>query len=334
MDRRWLLALALAIRSLGIALWLVWPTFYGLMLGSILWAIHSALASGAWEALVYDTLSKHGDDDGYPVVMARIGQASSIAVAAGALASTALLAAGLPVTSLGWITVLLGLPPLALVVMLPKAPAEPADEQGGFAGWASTLRQGAKDARQDPQTLKLVLLGGVLGGLFIVDEYVPLLARLREIPDHIIPLVVAAVWAGVLAGGELAARRPNMSPRSLGATLTVGSLAMLGGLMAGSAWSLLLVAVGYGALQTTWVLSDARFQASIPAATRATVTSIRALLSGGVSLVVLAGIGLVAQGQDPTRGLVMLAGLLTVAGIVVSAWVPPAASAGNDDAGP
>jgi MFS family permease len=321
-DRRWLIALALLIRALGIACWFVWPSFAGLLIGAILWALHSALASGAWEALVYDTLALSGDQDSYPVTMARIGQASNLAIAAGALSSSALFGLEVSITVMGWITVLLTLPAVTLMLLLPHSHPEPADELGGVSGWLHTLNQGAKDVRKSPQTFKLAMLGALLGGLFIVDEYVPLLARLRQVPDFAIPLVVATVWGGLLLGGELAARRPDLSPTALGALLTSGSLAMLGGLLAPSPWALLLVAVGYGTLQTTWILSDARFQASIPTTTRATVTSIRAFASGIISLVALAGIGALSLGEDPSPGLAIVALTLALSGLLVRAWVP------------
>src|SRR5690606_21159066 len=209
-----------------------WRSFVGLLIGALLWALHSALASGAWEALVCDTLALSNDEDSYPVTMARIGQASNLAIAPGALSATALFGLDASIIAMGWTTVLLALPAVLLIVTLPHSHPEPADELGGFSGWLRTLSQGAKDARKDTQTLKLVLLGALLGGLFIVDEYVPLLARLRQIPDFAIPLVVASVWGGLLLGGELAARRADLSPTALGILLTAGSLAMFVGLLA------------------------------------------------------------------------------------------------------
>ena len=52
------------MRAAGIGIWLVWPTFTGVIVGAVLWATHDALASGSWEALIHDELTaiEHGAD--------------------------------------------------------------------------------------------------------------------------------------------------------------------------------------------------------------------------------------------------------------------------------
>ena len=88
-DRRYLLASAFGIRAIGISLWFVWPTFTGVLIGAALWAIHSAVASGSWEALIHDELTAIGQERTYPKVMARISQFSNLGVAAGTMLGAA-----------------------------------------------------------------------------------------------------------------------------------------------------------------------------------------------------------------------------------------------------
>lgn len=340
-DRRRLIAFALGLRALGIGIWFCSPSFAGALIGAALWAMHSALASGAWEALVYDELAAHDEKHAYGPVMARIGQASHSGIALSTLLASLLLWAGFGIAQLGWLTLLLAFPAASLILSLPRvAPAKEDDdltaaaretdaapqgkEEFTVTGWLHTLKNGLRHATERKLVARLALLGAVLGGLFIVDEYMHLVARERGAPAYAIPLIVAVVWAGLLLGGELAARRPNLSPATLAALLAGGAAIMATGLLAGSPWPLLLIAVGYGALQTVWVITDARFQAVIPSVTRATVTSIRALGSGLVSVVALALIGALAQGDDPSPGLVVVAAALAGLGVAVRSWVPKA----------
>ena len=57
-TRRRLVAVAIGLRAAGIGTWVCWPTFGGAVVGALLWATHTAVASGAWEALVYEQLAR------------------------------------------------------------------------------------------------------------------------------------------------------------------------------------------------------------------------------------------------------------------------------------
>ena len=118
-DRRRLLAAAFLLRAIGIAVWLVFPTLTGLLVGAVLWAIHEAAASGAWEALIHDELEAIDAERDYAVVMARVGQFGNVGIAAAALVSTPLLGLGLDLEALGWITSAMHAASIGLVLSLP-----------------------------------------------------------------------------------------------------------------------------------------------------------------------------------------------------------------------
>ena len=118
-DRRRLLAGAFLLRAVGIAVWLVVPTLAGLVVGAVLWAIHEAAASGAWEALIHDELEAVDLQRDYGVVMARISQCSNVGIAVAALVSTPILGLGVELRTLGWITCAVHATSIALVLSLP-----------------------------------------------------------------------------------------------------------------------------------------------------------------------------------------------------------------------
>ena len=335
-ERRWLIAAAMLLRAAGIALWLVWPTTAGIVIGAGLWAVHSALASGTWEALVYDLLAERGEAGDYGPVAARVGQASQGGIALGALLGALLLHLGMGMVGLGWITVAVHALSVAVILSLPPArPAPDPEDDGGaegltLAAWWQTLRAGVRAAGAEPLRLRLLIVGVLLEGLFILDEYQPLLAAARGAEEAVVPLLVLAVWLGLILGGEVAARRPALRGAGVGGLLIATSLLVIGALWSGGLWALALLGVGYGAQNIAWILADARFQARIPDHVRATVTSVRAFLGAGINILAFGTIAALSADEDPAPGLVPLLGVLALTGALIIAWLPPHVASGGE----
>jgi len=324
-DRRRLLAAAFLLRGIGIAVWLVVPTLTGLLVGATLWAIHEATASGAWEALIHDELEAIDAERDYAVVIARAGQFGNIGIAAAALVSTPLLGLGVDLEALGWITCAMHAASIGLVVSLPDVrwvvtrSRVAAVGDHSVAGMGETVRV----VFRDRGVAIPVAVGAGVGGLAILDEYVPLLSRNRGLDDTFIPLVFLCVWAGLLVGGEIAARQPTITSRTLAGFVAIGGAAALVGLLTDPIWTLPLIGVAYAAIEATWVVSDARLQAGVPTHIRATVASVRGFGAALVVGLALLAIGLMSSGDDPTPGLVVVAIALIATGPLV-AKLPPA----------
>lgn len=322
MDKRVLLAGAFLLRAIGIGIWLVSPTFAGAIVGALLWATHSALASGAWEALIHDELEELGEASDYGSVLARVEQFSDLGIAAGTVAAFGLLRAGASILFLGWFTVVLHAVTVAVVLSLPVVDHRPEAEDSAagalaesFAEWWQTLIEGFAEAARTGAVAKLVLLGALIEGLFVFDEYVPLLGRDRGAADSIVPFLVLVVWVGRLIGSELVARRPDIGRVPVSVMLAGGVAAMLVSLVAESIVSLALIGVGYLALQVIWLVSGARLQERLSSERRATVTSIRGFGGGVVNTGAFLLIAVMADGNDPRPGLMIaLFALLAVAG--------------------
>ncbi len=336
LDRRKLIASAFALRAVGIAVWLIWPTVTGLVIGAVLWAIHDAAASGAWEAMIHDQLDAVGQASTYGVVMARVGQFSNIGLAAGTIAASGLLQLGASIDAIGWVNVAMHGASIALILALPDAgwvarldddpPAEAGsaaiDDPTGYSEWWQTLRAGLSATRRQPELLRLAVVGALIAGLFIVDEYIPLLARERGASDTVVPLIVLTVWLGLIIGGEVAARRPDVHSSTLATALVAGTAIAAVAIALDSPWALLGIGVTYGITETTWVISDARFQAAAPRATRATVTSVRGVGDGLVAGLAFLLVAVLTTGDDPTPGLHWVIGLLALVSYLVWRWVP------------
>ncbi|MEZ5297133.1 MAG: MFS transporter [Ilumatobacteraceae bacterium] len=326
-DRRRLLAVAFSIRAIGIATWLVWPTYEGLLLGSVLWAVHDALASGTWEAMIHDELTALGDDAAYPTVMARISQFSNLGVAAGTLLGAVLLSERVGIVvglaTLGWLTVAAHAGSISLVSTLPDVRwVTDTGEPMSYRAYVATLRDGLAEARRVPVIGKLVILGALLEGLFMFDEYVPLLSRARGGSDGAAPIIVLVVWVALLLGGELAARRPDIRGVTVGIGVLLGCGVTATALLTDPVWTLALLAVGYGIHEVAWIPTDARLQERASPRVRATVTSVRGFGSASVSIVFFAIVAVMSNGDDPTPGLLAAIGLLALTGVLLIAWLP------------
>lgn len=324
-DRRRVLASAFSLRALAIVIWLIVPSFAGALIGAGLWAVHSSLASGAWEAHVHDQLTAHDAAGSYPVVMARLMQLGHLGIALATVVAVAVLGVGGTFEQLGWITVGFHTLSVALVSTLPdvswvSSGAPPTE--GPFREWWKTLRAGLREARSSIEIRHLAILGAFVEGLFIFDEYVPVLARDRGASDATVPILVLVVWSSLLIGGELVARRPDVSGRVLGGGLAVSSVVMIGALASSPLWMLGLIGFGYAALQANWVVIDARLQERVGPEHRATITSVKGFGGGAISGIAFVIIGMATTGTDPRPGLYAALVVLGVVGLVASIWIP------------
>ncbi|TDT17749.1 putative MFS family arabinose efflux permease [Ilumatobacter fluminis] len=326
-DRRRLLAAAFAVRAAALSVWLIWPTVGGLLVGTTLWALHDALASGTWEAMIHDQLTAVDDERSYPTVMARISQFSNLGVAAGTLLGAVLLSERVGIVvglaTLGWLTVAAHAGSISLVTTMPDVRwVTDTGEPTSFRAYVGTLRAGVGEAKRVPVIGKLVVLGALLEGLFLFDEYVPLLSRTRGGSDGAAPLIVFVVWVALLVGGEIAARRPDVRGVTVGSALILGTGITATALLTEPVWTLALVAVGYGIQEVAWIPTDARLQERASPRVRATVTSVRGFGSGVVSMTFFAVVAVMSDGDDPTPGLLAALVLLAIAGTLVIAWLP------------
>ncbi|MDH3681676.1 MAG: hypothetical protein OEV40_17205, partial [Acidimicrobiia bacterium] len=311
----------------------VWPTLTGVFIGAVLWATHDALASGSWEAMIHDELTAVAAADRYGPVMARIGQFSNLGVAAGTAVGAGLLRLDVGLVALGWITVAAHAGSIALVTSLPDVrwvtgTASDGDRsaRSPVGAWWATLRTGLAAAGRESAVGRLLVIGALLEGLFLLDEYIPLLSRARGAPDAAAPVIVLVVWIGLLLGGEVAARRPALPGSLLGLALVAATGLTALSLIGDAVWALALIAVGHAALETVWITSDARLQERATRATRATVTSVRGFGSACVSMAMFAVIAMLSDGDDPTPGLFVLVATLAAAGLLIVRWLPPQAA--------
>jgi hypothetical protein len=329
-SRRRLVAGALVLRSIGFALWLLFPSYLGFAAGFLLWGASGAMTSGSIEALVYDELaaqtrSEAGDGAGEGAAdryVRVIGRGNTVALlsmlVATALAAPALAVGGYPLV--GAASVAVGLAGAAAAWSLPETRPQ---EQEEVRGYLAMLRAGLAEVRGQPQVGRVVVLLATVTGLSAIDEYFPLLARATGASTVAVPLLFTLPLAAAALASALADRWSGISPARLAGAvgLAAGTLAV--GSLSGHPAGLLAVAVCFGVLELFTVVGEARLQETISGPARATVLSVTGLGSEVAALAVFAGFGFGESTLDIPL-LMALAGLpLAGAALLTQRWLPP-----------
>jgi MFS family permease len=286
-SRRANLVAAGLLQAAGFALWTALPSFAAFAAGFVLWGVASALASGAMEALLYDGLAAAGHQARYTRVSGHVVSAGLVAQVPAALAAAVLFRlGGYPLV--GWVSVAVCLAAAALAVRLPEARAEDGGAHDDGLGYFATLRDGIREAAVRPAVRAAALVLAALAGLDAIEEYFPLLAAGWGVPTAINPAVTLVITIGGAAGAALAARAGRLAGWGLAGLLLTAGLALAGAAALHRPAGIVLVAVFNGLYRLVFVIADARLQAVIDGAARATVTSVAALASELAGIVLYA----------------------------------------------
>jgi hypothetical protein len=178
----------------------------------------------------------------------------------------------------GWVSVGVCLAAAALATRLPEVRSRPSpevDDDGG--GYFATLRDGIREAAGRPAVRAAALVLAALAGLDAVEEYFPLLAAGWGVSTAVNPAVTLVVTLGGAAGAALAARAGRLPGPGLALLMLAAGLALAVAAALHRPAGIVLVAVFYGLYRLVLVVADARLQAVIDGAARATVTSVAAL---------------------------------------------------------
>jgi MFS family permease len=331
-DRRHLLVVSAVVYAAAFASWLVWPTFAGFALGFVLWGLSSALMSGTFESLLYDELVDRGRESSYPTL---IGWAHSTALLA------ILAASGLAVwlydvggyALVGWTSVAIAVGQAGLAATLPvsrhaRRPnavdnTDPvAETERVFARYGEMLRSGLSESRHQPLVRRALLLAAAMVGFTTYDEYFPLVARAHGVATATVPVLVAVTVVGQAAGTALAGVSYRLSRRQLAVLMTVGAVLVAIGALVSPYVGFVAIAVGYGLLNNTMLVGEARLQSLITGPARATVTSVLGLLEEVVAVAVYLAFALASDALGFPR-LVALLGVPVVAvAVCVARWLP------------
>ncbi|WP_432971691.1 MFS transporter [Dactylosporangium sp. CA-233914] len=274
-SRRASLVASGLLQASGFALWTALPSFAVFAAGFVLWGLGGALPSGALEALLYDGLAAAGHSHRYVRVCGQVTAAGLIAQVPAAVAAVALFPLG-GYRLVGWVSVAVCLTAAALAARLPESVAD-SDEESCADGYFATLRDGLREAARRPAVRTAALVLAALAGLDAFEEYFALLGAAWGVPTAVNPAFTLVITLGGAAGAALAGRAGWLPGGGLAGLMLAAAVALAGAAALDRPAGIVLVAVFYALYRLVLVVADARLQAVIAGAARATVTSVAAL---------------------------------------------------------
>lgn len=352
LDRRRLLIASGLVYASAFGVWLAWPTFWGFLLGFVLWSLSDAMHSGTWEAYLFDQLRARGDSARYARIRAR-AESVALLVMAVAIAAAAPLhqLGGYPLVGALSLTVALvhvgvtlrlprplphGIPPVQARTDTPPTspravpPVEPIAAEDlrhppGMRSWARTVRSGLDRARARGPVRRVLVGYGAIVTLVGLDEYFPLVLAEDGISVGRVALVMAGVVLLEALGTALSDRVAALAGWPHAALVLVAGVLLSVGAW-GAGWlGALALGVGYAVASSLYLADDARLQHALgdDSRTRATVTSVASVAGELGFLITLAIVGLLTLRHDLTSVVTWTALALTVPAAVL-AWRMPA----------
>lgn len=289
-DRRLLLIASAAVYAAAFSSWMLLPNYLGFALGFVLWGASSAMASGTFEALLYDELAARGATTAYTGLIGWAQSLAMIATVVGIASAGPLYALG-GYTLVGWTSVAVALLHGVLAWSLPKAPkVEDVEDEEDDRSYLVMLRSGIGEAVRRPRVRHVLLLASAFG-ILAFDEYFSLLARDAGASNTAVPWFVALTIVGPAIGTALAGRTAAMTGRQMGWLVAVAAVLLSGGALMGNLAGFVALSAGYGLAWNASTVADARVQDAIEGPARATVTSVLGFGSEVFALVAFVVVG-------------------------------------------
>ena len=196
-PRRHVLAIAQAGRAAGFLIWLVWPHFWGFLIGLVLWGGKSAFTSGTFEALLFDELKAQGREGDYTRQIGRARGVQALGTLTAALCAAA-------VARFGYATVLaasLASIAAAALAALSLPPAERVLLAHGRS-YLAQVREGLALAFSHKTVLSIIVFAALviaLGGA--LEEFWPIFGVKMGLSRPVVALFVGGQY-GVGGGGQ------------------------------------------------------------------------------------------------------------------------------------
>jgi MFS family permease len=312
-SRRAILSIAQLVRLAGFAVWLLWPHFWGFVLGFLLWGVKSGLTGGCFEALVYDELKAAGREDDYTRVAGRAEATQFVGILAASLAAALVAPLGyraLLIASLGACALA-----AASAWLFPKAPRS---ATVGDVHYLDHLKLGLRQTMGAPVLLGLVAFIAVtlaLGGA--LDEFWSIFASRAGLNHSEVALFIGAMSAGQAVASFLAHRARRLASGWFYALFALNGvlLAVAAALFRPAA--VLLLVVFSGGFKVIDIVFEGRLQDALPSETRATIASVKGFVVELAVTVLYLGFGPLAQLTSYRSAFLATGALIGVVGLAL-----------------
>ncbi|HTX51073.1 MAG TPA: MFS transporter [Caulobacteraceae bacterium] len=289
-SRRHILAWSQLARGVGFTVWLVYPHFWGFLVGLLLWGIKSAFTSGTFEALLFDEMKARGKAQDYTLIFGRTRAVQSGGVLLAALGAAVVARFGYaPTLVASLVSVAVA---FVAAVSLPLAPRTFAREQAFLA----QLRLGLSESFHAPPVMSILAFSAIVLALgAALEEFWPIFGAKVGLTRPVIAVFVGAQNGVEMLVSLIAYRLSGLPTRGFYALFAIGGLllAVAAGLFTPCA--MLLLAVYSGLVKLVGVVFEGRLQHAIASERRATIGSVKSFLAQIGITVLYMSFGPVAQ---------------------------------------
>lgn len=270
-SRRWLLAGAQVARGVGFLAWLIWPNFWGFLIGLMLWGVKSAFTNGVFEALVYDELKAAKQPETYARVIGRAQAIGFSAVLISSLSAAVTAKLGYPLALIASMAAAAGAAGMAL--LLPKAQRTISTGRHDLLG---LLRAGFAYLRTSPLVPGLIVVLAVSQAFGVgLDGFWPVFGRETGLNNTGVAVFVATIGACQAVGAVLAHRLRGAKERFFSGVFVLIGVSLAAAALIFQAWTVALICLIAGLFKMIDVTFDARMHDAIPSEMRATLAAVR-----------------------------------------------------------
>lgn len=272
-------------------LWFLWPTFWGITAGLVLWGIKSALTNGVFEALVYDELKAAGREGDYTRLMGRARGLGSVGMLGASLTAAALSPWGYPAMILaGFVSIAAC---IAAVISLPSAPKAIEAHEHDYFGH---LKAGLAFTLKSPPLAGIVAFLAALWALGnIMQEFWPVFGQEVGLSLTLIAIVISGQYAVEAVVAALAHRLGFLPTWVFHVAMAVCGVILAAAAAIYTAPVMGLLVIYSWAMKAMDVVMEGRLQAEAPSHMRATIGSVKGFMAQIAILIFNASFGPVAQ---------------------------------------
>lgn len=311
-SRKHILFFAQLVRGFGYLTWILFPTFWGFLVGFIFWGAKSAFASGTFEALLYDLLDKNKRKEEYTKIL---GRAKGFAYAGNLCAAGAAAYA----IQFGYTFILL-MSIVSLIIsafsimLLPKAEKKQSTEESKYF---QILGTGLKTIKSKPILVYLILFLVFIYGLGgALDEYWPLFAENVGTPQYGIALFIGLMSAAQIVASVFAHKLDRVANSVL-----YGLLIVMGVLLTVASYiftlPILALLIMYSGISTALIITyEGKLQHQVPNEVRATIGSVNGFFVEIMALAVYVGFGFLADIIDYQQAFIVFGYVTIFVGVV------------------
>lgn len=311
-SRKHVLVFAQLVRILGYAVWLLFPSFFGFVLGFILWGIKSAFTSGTYDALVYDELKEMQAEKEYTKYIGKINGVSYLGLLVSALGASIAIHWGY---SFVLIISLLSLFISALAISsVPKARAvETTHEKEYF----KLLKEGLTFALRSPFLLSLIVFISLVQGLGgALDEYWPVFASSTGLQQSFVAIFIAVYGGTQFIASNIAYRFTGFSDRTLSFLVILQGALLLVASLIFKPLAVLCLLVFTFIFKTVDTVLQGKLQDKLPSHIRATISSVNGFFVEVSAVVVYIGFGALAEGYGNQITFAVFGVIIVAVGVI------------------